>query len=107
MGSLAPGAFPAVPLDPEVPDWGRQVAEATNNILIGKLNNTGTAVLPNGVASITVSDARCGPNTVIVPMASGSVPLGHWSIQTRTNGAFTITRVSTTGNCSIAYTLLG
>lgn len=107
MGSLAPKSKPGVQLDPNVPGWGERVAKVVNNLLIGKLNNTGTAVLNGGAASITISDARCGPDSVIALMGTGATPVGHWSVQTRTNGSFTVTRTSTTGTCTIAYTLLG
>lgn len=111
MGSLALTAYSAIPLDPEAPGWGRQVAETANNMLIGKLNNTGTVTLGNGVVSTTVSDARCGPATVVLLMATsplGAVALNQWSVQTRTNGAFTITHISTsTATATAAYCLLG
>ncbi len=111
MGSLAPSANPGVPLNPEDPGWGIRIARVVNNLLIGKLNNTGTVTLGNGVVSTTVSDARCGPSSVVLLMATsstGAVALDQWSIQTRTNGAFTITHISTsTANCTASYALFG
>jgi hypothetical protein len=107
VGSLANKANPSVGLDPTIPGWADQVGTMLNNLLIGKLNNTGTVTLAAGAASTTVSDARCGPLSVINVMATGAIPVGHWSIQTRTNGSFTITRTSTTGTCTVAYALLG
>lgn len=107
MGSLSPSANPSVSYNPEEPGWAARVARVVNNLLIGKLNNTGTRILADGAASITVSDARCSPSSVVNIMATGITPIGHWSVQTRTNGAFTITRTSTTGTCTVAYALLG
>lgn len=107
MGSLAPDAKPGVPLDPETIGWGRRVANVLNNVLSGKLNNTGTAILASGTTSVTISDARCGPSSVVFLMGVGATPVGHYSIQTRTNGAFTVTRTSNTGTCTVAYTVTG
>lgn len=107
MGSLSPSANPGVSDDPEEAGWGRRMARVVNNLLIGKLNNTGTVILASGAASTTVSDARCGLSSVVNIMSTGVTPIGHWSVQTRTNGAFTITRASTTGTVTIAYALLG
>ena len=111
MGSLNLKAFPGVNIDPGEQDWGRSVAQVVNNLLIGKLNNTGAITLVNGGASTTVSDARCGPDSVILLMATsptGAVALNQWSIQTRAKGAFTITHISTsTANCTAGYAFLG
>lgn len=107
MGSLSPKANPGVSYEPTEAGWGQRVASVVNNLLIGKSNNTGTAILADGAASTTISDARCGPESVVFLMSSGAIPVGHHSIQTRTSGAFTITRTSTTGTCTVAYALIG
>lgn len=107
MGSLARTAKPGVHLDPAQPGWGERVARVINNLLIGKLNNTGTVILASGAASTTVSDARCGPSSVVLIMSTGALSIGHHSVQTRTNGAFTVTRTSTTGTCTVGYAILG
>lgn len=107
MGSLAPTAKPGVHLDPAQPRWGERISRVVNNLLVGKMNNTGTVILASGAGSVTVSDARCSPESVVHIMATGATPIGHWSVQTRTNGAFTVTRTSTTGTCTIAYALIG
>lgn len=110
MGSLANKANPGVPSDISIPGWGELVASTVNNLLIGKLNDTGVVTLKIGV-STTVSDARVGPDSVILMMAtspSGAVALDQWSVQTRTDGAFTLTHISTsTSNCTAAYAILG
>ena len=107
MGSLARTANPGVTNDPAEAGWGQRVSKVVNNLLIGKLNNTGTVILASGATSTTVSDARCGPSSVVLFMSTGALPLGTHSVQTRTNGAFTVTRTSTTGTCTVAYALLG
>jgi hypothetical protein len=111
MGSLAQQANPGVNLDPEQPGWGRRVSKVINNLLVGKLNNTGNMTLNSGAVSTTVSDARVGPNSVILLMptsATGSISLDQWRIQTRTDGSFTVTHTSTsTSDCTASYALLG
>lgn len=111
MGSLGLKASPGVNIEPEEQGWGRRVSQVLNNILIGKLNNTGTVTLKNGGVSTTVSDARCGPGSVINLMATsatGAVALDQWWISTRTDGSFVITHISTsTANCTASYALLG
>lgn len=64
MGSLAQasgrrydGAF-----DPEDID---KLLEVTNNILAGKLNNTGTITLNANAATTTMTDSRIGSNSMI------------------------------------------
>ena len=111
MGSLAPQSNPGVNLDPEQPGWGRRVSKVINNLLIGKLNNTGTLTLGNGAVSTTVSDARVGPSSVILLMpisATGAISLDQWRIATRTDGSFVVTHTSTsTADCTAAYAVLG
>ena len=111
MGSLGQKAKPGVALDVADPGWPRQISQVVNQVLIGKTNNTGTVTLNNGGVSTTVSDARCGPDSVILLMATsplGAVALDQWSVQTRTDGAFTISHISTsTANATAAYALFG
>lgn len=111
MGSLAPKTSPGVGLEPQQPGWGVRIAQVVNNLLIGKLNNTGSVTLINGGISTSVSDARCGPSTVInivATSATGAVALNQWWISARTNGSFTVAHISTsTANCTAVYTLLG
>jgi hypothetical protein len=111
MGSLAPSARPTIPANPDSPGWGLQVARAINSLLTGKLNNTGAVTLRANAVSTSVSDARCGPGSVILLVgtsATGAVALDQYWISTRTDGAFCITHVSTsTSNCTAAYVLLG
>jgi len=111
MGSLGQTSNPGVSLDPDAPGWGRRLAQVVNNLLIGKLNNTGSVTFTAGGVSTTVSDARCGPNSVITLMATsntGASALDIWWISTRDNGTFTITHVSTsTSDATADYALLG
>ena len=103
-------AYPGVG-HPTITGWAEQVGSVINNLLIGKLNNTGTFILVNGGVSTTVSDVRCGPNSVINIMATnagGAVALDRWSVQTKTNGSFVVTHVSTsTAMCTAGYAILG
>lgn len=115
MGSLATKVPPGVPLDTQSPDWLSKAAFVLNNALAGKLHNQGTVTLNNGGAigwqSTTVSDARAGPDSVILLMGTnqlGAIALDQWWISTRTKNAFTITHVSTsTATCTAAYAIFG
>ena len=111
MGSLGQSANPGVNIEPDNPGWGRRIAQVVNNLLIGKLNNTGSVTFNSGGVSTTVSDLRCGPNSVVNFMATsntGAAALDTWWISTRTNGSFTIAHVSTsTSDATADYTLLG
>ena len=114
MGSLALDAPPGPP-DPTNPEFARRLSVIVANILVGKLNNTGSVTLNNGgVAgfnSTTVSDVRCGPDSVINLMATSAnaaVALDQWRVSTITNGSFTITHISTsTADCTAKYTVIG
>jgi len=117
MGSLANKAKPSVP--PFVKndeEWLRKIANVVQNLTQGKMNITGSVTLINGgngagIGSTTVSDARCGMDSIILLQATsptGAVALDQWSIQTITDGSFTITHISTsTANCTAKYAVIG
>ncbi len=115
MGSLNRTAPPSLDLEVEDKEFRRKVALITNNILKGKLNNTGSVTFVNGgaggFASTTVSDARCGINSVVFFMATtadGAAALNTWRISTITDGSFVVTHVSTsTASASAKYAIFG
>jgi hypothetical protein len=112
MGSLAKKGYHAVPiLDPKEPELARRLIEAVNRILQGKMNCTADVLLNRDAVSTTVSDVRCGVASVIVPMATsldGGAALTTWSIQTRNNGSFVISHVSTsTSDATATYAIFG
>lgn len=114
MASLSPRSIPGAP-DPSDPEFARRVSVMLNNLLIGKTNNTGSVTLVNGgvlgFASTTVSDAHCGPDSVVNLMptsANAAIALDQWRVTTITNGSFVITHISTsTGDCTAKYTVIG
>lgn len=70
MGSLATtGAYPGVlPFDEDEARHRRQLAVVANNVLAGKMNNTGTLTLTINVATTTLTYSRIGANSVILLM---------------------------------------
>ena len=70
MGSLATsGAYPGVtPFDEDEAKHRRQLALVVNNLLAGKMNNTGTLTLTANVATTTLTYSRIGANSVILLM---------------------------------------
>lgn len=74
MGSLAiaTGAgFPAVEtFNEDEKAHRRAIALVLNNVIQGKLNNTGSFTITANVATTTLSDARIGANSTILLMAT-------------------------------------
>lgn len=89
----------------------RVLATAINNMQTGGLRNTGTKTLNLNAVSTTVSDVRCGPDSVYLLMATnanGEAALATWSVRTRTAGSFVLTHVSTsTSDAAISYATFG
>lgn len=112
MGSLAPRGYGVVPvIEGNDPEQVRRIREAVNLILQGKMNCTGDVRFGHGVVSTTVSDVRAGIASVILPMATndtGAAALTTWSINTRNDGSFVITHVSTsTSDATATYAIFG
>jgi hypothetical protein len=112
MGSLASKGYHVVPiLDPKEPEVTRRLIEALNRIMQGKMNCTADVRLNRDAVSTTVSDVRCGIASVILPMPSsteGGIALTTWSINTRNNGSFVISHVSTsTSDATATYAIFG
>lgn len=76
MGSLATASgriYRGVsPFNDDEAAHRRDLADVLNNVLQGKLNNTGTLTLTAGAASTTISDPRIGANSVVLMMAKTS-----------------------------------
>lgn len=70
MGSLATtGGYPGVlPFDDDDAKHRRQLALVVNNLLAGKMNNTGTLTLTANVATTTLNYSRIGANSVVLLM---------------------------------------
>jgi hypothetical protein len=111
MGSLSRTQPPGVNLDVQDPEFERLLAMVVNNILRGKLHNTGSVIFVHGGVSTTVSDIRCGINSVVFLMATnddGAAALDTWRVSTITDGAFTVTHVSTsTSTAAAKYAIFG
>ena len=75
------------------------------------MNNVAAATLAQNAVSTTVSDARVGPNSVILPMATSAnagLALTTWSVRTQTEGSFVLTHLSTsTNDCTLFYVAFG
>ena len=69
MGSLAQAStrrYSAVePDNTDQASWLRSIATVLNNVLLGKLNNTGVVTLTANAATTTLADPRIGANSVI------------------------------------------
>jgi len=115
MGSLNRTAAPGLSRETKDPEFMSALVNVVNNILAGKLHNTGSMTLALGgvlgFASTTVSDARCGVNSVILLQpsnANGSAALTNWRVSTITDGSFVITHVSTsTSDATADYAIFG
>jgi hypothetical protein len=86
----------------------RAVAEIVNGIMDGKTNNTGTLTLRSSNTTTTLTDARIGPQSVIImtPMSSNAAKeFGTCFISARTNGSATITHQNT-GHADLDYTYI-
>jgi hypothetical protein len=72
MGSLATAAgkgYLGVPtFDDDEGRHRRQLAIVVNNLLAGKMNNTGTLTITANAATTTLTDSRIGANSVILLM---------------------------------------
>lgn len=112
MGSLASKAYKVVPvIDGSDPEQIRRIRDAVNLILQGKMNCTGDVRLRRDAVSTTVSDVRAGVASVVIPMptsSEGSLAFTTWSINTRNNGSFVFTHVSTsTSDATATYAIFG
>lgn len=90
----------------------REVADAVNGVLGGKLNATGSVTLTNSATSTAVTDYRVGPDTVILFMpttSAGATELaaGGMYVSTRAKFTFTITHSSDTTTRSFDYVVIG
>lgn len=56
---------PMVPKEGEIKDLVRRIADAVNNILRGKTNNTGEVTLTANTTTTTLEDIRIGINSVL------------------------------------------
>jgi hypothetical protein len=101
-------------LQPQYADT-REIAEVTNLILSGKLNNTGEVTLPHGAgggsATYTVNDERAGFNSVILFMPLSNTSAGKLAsiyVSSRNKGSFVITyNDSGSTDIELAYVIIG
>jgi hypothetical protein len=86
----------------------RAVAEIVNGIMDGKTNNTGTVTLTQSATSTTLTDARIGPESVIImtPMTSNAAKeFGTCFVSARINGSATLTHQNT-GHADLDFTYI-
>lgn len=84
MGSLAlaagnQGYLGVKTFDEDEARHRRELANVLNNVLQGKLNNTGTMTLTANAASTTLTDPRIGANSTVLVMATTSNAAGALS----------------------------
>ncbi len=90
----------AAPLDwPDGNEHRRQLAAKINEMLGGKLNNTGTITLTANQATSTLSDARIGGGSVILftpttANAAAEVGAGGMYVSAKADGSATITHAN-------------
>lgn len=75
----------------------RQVADAVNQIVAGRLDSFGTVTLRVSQTTTTVTNALVGANSVIVLMpktANAAAALATTYVSARTNGSFTLTHAN-------------
>jgi hypothetical protein len=91
----------------------RQVAEILNNAMDGKTNNTGKFEIATGTAPLTVNDARCGADSVVLLSPTNSRAsqlINHIFISSVANGSFVVdlrSGSSGSGTASYSYILVG
>jgi hypothetical protein len=91
----------------------RAVAEILNGVMNGKTNNTGRFEIATGTAPLTVNDARCGADSVVLlsPTNSRACQLiNHVFISSTTSGSFVIdlrSGSSGSGTANFSYALIG
>jgi hypothetical protein len=91
----------------------RGVAEIVNNIMDGKTNNTGFFELDTGSMPLTVDDARCGGDSVILlsPTNSRACQLiNHVFISSVSKSAFELglrSGSSGSGTATFSYVIVG
>ena len=64
---------------PDDNEHRRQIAQCLNGVMQGQLNNTVTVTLTANVATTTVTDARIGSTSILLPMpttANAAAALG-------------------------------
>ena len=91
----------------------RQVAEILNNAMDGKTNNTGKFQIATGTAPLTVNDARCGADSVVLLSPTNSRAsqlINHIFISSVANGSFVVdlrSGSSGSGTANYSYILVG
>ena len=91
----------------------RQMAEILNNAMDGKTNNTGKFEIATGTAPLTVNDARCGADSVVLLSPTNSRAsqlINHIFISSVANGSFVVdlrSGGSGSGAASYSYILVG
>ncbi len=91
----------------------RQVAEILNNAMDGKTNNTGKFEIATGTVPLTVNDARCGADSVVLLSPTNSRAsqlINHIFISSVANGSFVVdlrSGSSGSGTANYSYILVG
>ena len=91
----------------------RAVAEILNGVMNGKTNNTGSFELTTATAPLTVNDARCGADSVVLLSPTNSRAsqlINHIFISSVANGSFVVdlrSGSSGSGTANYSYILVG
>lgn len=91
----------------------RRIHDAFVGLFQGKTNNTGTFTVTQSVATTTVTDPRCGAESVIVytptsANASAEVGNGTIYISSKSDGSFVVTHAnSATAGRTFDYIIVG
>ncbi len=87
----------------------RQTAEAVNQLLDGKINAVGTVTLNTSTTTTSVSDRRCGAESVIVLMpTTANAAAESLYVNARSKQQFTITHANNSqADRTYAYAILG
>jgi len=107
-------SYPNVPpVHADAVEHRRQIATRLNQVLLGRLNNTGTVTLGTSVASTDVADRKVSANSVILltpstANAATEAGSGNMYVSAVTAEQFTITHTnSATTARTFSYAVLG
>lgn len=91
--------------------WLTKIASVLNNVLSGKMNNTGTVTLAANAATTTLTDSRIGANSVVLLMpttANAAAALATTYFDTFADGSCVINHANNAqADKTFSYTVTG
>lgn len=91
--------------------WLTKIANVLNNVLSGKMNNTGTVTLTANAATTTLTDSRIGANSVVLLMpttANAAAALATTYFDTFADGSCVINHTNDAlADKTFSYTITG